>query len=83
MKKLLSLMVVLALTVCMMPAPTMAFAKDPVVSPEKENTEVEDPDPTSPQTGGLSVGVFAVGAALSGGVAVTAIKKATSKEENN
>lgn len=83
MKRLFAMLLVTVMTCCILSFATVAFAKNPVISPEKDNTEVAAPVPESPQTGGLPVCVFAAGAVLSGGVAVTAMKKVSSDEEKN
>lgn len=73
MKKIISMLLIVALICCMFSM--TALARDPVISPEKGNTTV-DPNPDSPQTGGLPVGIFVAAAGLLFAVAVVSIKKA-------
>lgn len=72
MKKLIAMLLIVVM-VCSLFTMT-AFARDPVVSPEQGNTDVET-QPSSPQTGGLPVGVFVAAAALLCVIAVVSIKK--------
>ena len=73
MKKLIAVLLIVIL-VCSMFSMT-ALARDPVISPEQGNTEV-DPTPSSPQTGGLPLIVYVAAAMLLCVVAVVSIKKA-------
>ena len=70
MKRFVAILLIL---VMMFTLSTMAFAKDPVISPENSN---EDPDQPSPQTSDLA-GIYwvAVAAVLAIGFAVFCGKK--------
>lgn len=73
MKKIVAMLLIVTLICCMFSM--TALATDPVISPEKNNTTV-DPQPDSPQTGGMPVGIFVAAAGLLFAVAVVSVKKA-------
>jgi hypothetical protein len=73
MKRILAILLIVTMIGCMFSM--TALARDPIISPEKDNTTV-DPNPDSPQTGGLPVGIFVAAAGLLFAVAVVSVKKA-------
>ena len=72
MRKLIAMLLIVVMVCCMFSATVLA--RDPVISPEQGNTDV-DPVPSTPQTGGLPVGIFVAAAALLCVVAVVSTKK--------
>jgi len=73
MKKIVAMLLIAALICCMFSM--TALARDPVISPEKDNTTV-DPQPDSPQTGGLPIFFYVAAAGLLFAVAVVSVRKA-------
>ena len=72
MKKLIAMLLIVALVCCMF---TMtALARDPIISPEQGNTDI-DTVPQSPQTGGLNIAVYIAAAIVLCGIAVISIRK--------
>jgi len=74
MKRMMSMLLILVLILGMFSL--TVFAKDPIISPEQGNVDVEPSQPSSPQTGGLPAVVYVAAAVLLCGVAVICIRKA-------